>query len=46
LVSVAPGAEQIADVAHGRFVGLCRPLHRYRLNYTAALGSPKFQPLA
>src|SRR5271165_5993152 len=38
LVSVAPGSEQLADVAPSRFTSLRRPLHGYELNCTAAPG--------
>src|ERR1700722_6643472 len=46
LVSVAPGAQQRAYVACLRLARLCRPLHPYGLNYSAAPARPKFQPLA
>ena len=43
LVSVAPGAEQRADVAPCRFAGV-RPLHPSWLNYTAARPVKLMQP--
>ena len=46
LVSVAPGAEQLAYVAPSRLTSLCHPLHSYELNCTAAPSSLKLQPLA
>jgi hypothetical protein len=36
LVSVAPGAQERADIAHSRLAGLSHPMHPYGLNYTPA----------